>query len=180
MTVPQAVLNFTPLCNVTLFLDFSRPPLFDFSRLPTLPTPNESNFAISADDESWFAATKSRTSQFFTDRRTSTEWLHRAGVYDALLIFIGIPIAIWLDFRVAGSISTRTISSFVSGALYVYVFIATVVLFRLLFAYSRWVFPKVELDTELRSPLRHRGVWGAISLSVVCSLLYDLLKYVWP
>jgi hypothetical protein len=88
-SVPQAVLNFVPLCNVTLFLDFSRSPLFDFSRLPTLPTPNESNFAIAADDESWFAATKSRLSQFFKDRRTSTEWLHRAGIYDALLIFIG-------------------------------------------------------------------------------------------
>jgi hypothetical protein len=179
-TVPQATLNFIPLCNVTLFLDFSRPPLFDFSRLPTFPTPNESNFEIAADDETWFAATKARLSEFFTGRKTSTDWLHRAGIYDVLLLFLGIPIAIWLDFRLVGSISAKTqMSPFIIGALYVYVFIAAIVLFRLLFAYSRWVFPKVELDSELTNPLRHRGLWGAVLIGLSISLMYDLLKYMW-
>jgi len=175
-SVPQAILNFNPPCNVVVFLDFSRPPLFDFSRLPTLPTPNESNFAISADDESWFAATKARLSQFFTDRRTPTNWLHRGAIYDALLVFVGIPIGIWLAFRIVGLISSPKISPIIIAALYVYIFLAALNLFRLLFSYSRWVFPKVELDTELASPLRHRGIWGAILLALVASLLYDCLK----
>jgi hypothetical protein len=175
-TVPQAVLNFTPLCNVVTFLDFSRPPLLDFSRLPTLPTPNESNFSIAADDESWFAATKAKLSQFFADRRTSTNWLHRAAVYDILLILAGVPIAIWADFRIVGLINTSKISAIVTTALYIYVFVLVLLVFRVLFSYSRWVFPKVELDSELTSPLRHRGIWGAIFLGLIASFLYDILN----
>jgi len=175
-TVPQAVLNLVPLCNILVFLDFTRPPLFDFGRLPTLPTPNESNFELSADDESWFAATKARLSQFFSDRRTSTNWIHRAAIYDLLLIFVGVPIAIWADFRLVGLIDSRRVAPFIISALYVYVFFVIIVLFRLLFSYSRWVFPKVELDTELASPARHRGIWGAVVLALLGSLIYDILK----
>ncbi len=176
-SAPKAVLNFTPLCSVVAFLDFSRPPLFDFGRLPTLPTPNESNFEISADNESWFSATKARLSQFFSDRRTSTNWLHRAAVYDILLIFVGIPMAIWLDYRVVSLIDTSKISPVIIAAVYIYIFLLAITLFRILFSYSRWVFPKVELDTELASPLRHRGIWGAIILAMVTSFLYDGLKH---
>jgi hypothetical protein len=57
-SVPQAILNVMPSCNIVIFLDFLRPPLFDFSRSPTLPTPNESNFTTSADDESCFRQRK--------------------------------------------------------------------------------------------------------------------------
>jgi len=175
-TVPQAVLNFMPPCNVIAFLDFSRPPFLDFARLPTLPTPNESNFAIAADDESWFAATKTRLSQFFADRRTSTNWLHQAAIYDILLILIGVPIGIWAAYRVGGLLNTARIPQIVSAALYIYVFVFALFVFRVLFSYSRWVFPKVELDSELASPLRHRGIWGAILIGLVVSLLYDILN----
>jgi hypothetical protein len=165
-----------PSCNIIVFLDFSRPPLFDFSRLPTLPTPNESNFAISADDESWFSATKVRLSQFFSERRTSTDWFHRAAVYDILLVFTGLPMAIWLAYRVVGGITDGRSPPIIISILYVYVFFAAIQLFRILFSYSRWVFPKVELDTESGSPLRHRGIWGGIFLAIAGSFLSDFLK----
>ena len=121
---------------------------------------NESNFAISADDESWFSATKARLSQFFSERRTSTDWLHRAAVYDILLVFTGLPMAIWLAYRVVGGITDGRSPPIIISILYVYVFFAAIQLFRILFSYSRWVFPKVELDTESGSPLRHRGYLG--------------------
>jgi hypothetical protein len=175
-SAPQAILNVMPSCNIIVFLDFSRPPLFDFSRLPTLPTPNESNFAISADDESWFSATKARLSQFFSERRTSTDWIHRAAVYDILLVFTGLPMAIWLAYRIVGGITDGRSPPIIISTLYVYVFFAAIQLFRILFSYSRWVFPKVELDTESGSPLRHRGIGGGIFLAIASSFLYDFLK----
>lgn len=71
-SVPQAMINLTPICNVVVFLDFSRPPILDFNTLPTLPTPNESNFAIFADNESWFMSTNAKLTQFFSERKTNT------------------------------------------------------------------------------------------------------------
>ncbi len=35
-SVPAAVLGFSPICNVVAYLDFSRPPLLDFSQMPTI------------------------------------------------------------------------------------------------------------------------------------------------
>ncbi len=175
-TIPQAVLNFTPLCNIVVFLDFSRPPLLDFARLPTLPTPNESNFELAANDELWFAAAKKRLDQFFAERKTSTNWLHAAAVYDVFLAFVGIPIGIWASYRIGNLFNGFKFSPFISTAIYIYGFALALLLFRVFFSYSRWVFPKVALDTELSSPLRHRGVWSAILVGLIVSLIYDFLK----
>ena len=71
-TVPQAVLSITLQCRITVFLDLTTPPLLDFSRLPTLPTPNESNFEINADNHSWFAASNAVLTEFFDARKTKT------------------------------------------------------------------------------------------------------------
>jgi hypothetical protein len=75
-TIPKAVLNlnFDPMCNIVVFLDFSQPPIFDFDRLPTLPTPNGSNFEVAADNESWFTAINTKLTQFFVERKTQSNW----------------------------------------------------------------------------------------------------------
>lgn len=175
-SVPQAVLHFTPLCSVVLFLDFSRSPLLDFSNLPTLPTPNESNVTIAADNESWFTSTNAKLKEFLSERRTGTNWLHRAATYDVLVGILGVPLAIWLDYRVGVVIEKKELPSIISSAVFVYIFFAALAVFRLLFSYSRWVFPKVELDSERSSPFRHRAVWATIILAIVGAVLYDGLK----
>ena len=58
-----------------------------------------------------------------------------------------------------------------------YGFFLALNIFRVLFSYSRWVFPKVELETNVASsPLRHRSAWLAIMLALVAAFLYDVLK----
>lgn len=175
-SVPHACIGFDPLCNITVFLDFSRPPLFDFSQIPTFPTPNESTIVINSDNESWFTAIHTNLIQFFRQRKTNTDWLHRAGTYDVILIFVGIPIAIWLSSRVGANINIPHTNPFVQSAVYIYVFIIVLNIFRIMFSYSRWVFPKVEMDTEISSPLRHRVVWGALFVGIAGSIIYDVLK----
>jgi hypothetical protein len=176
-SVPQAVLNIPPLCSVVVFLDFSCPPIFNFGRLPTLPTPNGSNFEVAADNESWFTATNAKLTQFFSDRKTNTNWLHRAAVYDILLIFLGLPFAIWFAYRAGNAFEKAMLPLIVMSAVYVYTFLMALALFRVLLSYSRWVFPKVELDSELSSRFRHKGVLGTITLALVGTFLADSLRY---
>lgn len=179
-SVPQGVLNHVPQDRVVLFLDFSQPPMLDFGRLPTLPTPNESNFEINAINESWFAATKARLVGFFDERRSGYNWIHRAGVYDILLFMLGLPVAVWSCARlqtIAPQIDS--LDTIPKALVYSYAFLLSLIIFRVLFSYSRWVFPKIEIDSDAkRSPLRHRAAWAVIIVGVFLPALYDLVKVV--
>lgn len=180
--VPSVVLNHVPLDRITVMLDFSRPPLLDFGRLPTLPTPNDSNYQISANNESWFAATKKKLDAFFYERRTGFNWLHRSAVYDVLLLFLGLPGAIWTSCRLESYFSgISKLPIFLSSIVYVYVFVLSLTCFRILFSYSRWVFPKMEIESAVRaSPLRHRSMWGILLVGVLGTILYDVIKALMP
>jgi hypothetical protein len=85
--------------RATLMLDFSRPTILDFSKLPTFATFNNSNFDISASSEAWFTTLNTRLTQLFDERRTGFNWLHQPGVYDLLLFIVGLPFALWIDYR---------------------------------------------------------------------------------
>jgi hypothetical protein len=62
---------------------------------------------------------------------------------------------------------------------YVYIFIAALFLFRGLFDYSRWVFPKIEIQTDASPPLRHRAIWLAIMAAVFGGAIWDTIKALW-
>ena len=177
-SVPSAVLNHVPQDRAMLFLDFSRPPMFDFSRLPTLPTPNDSNFEISAVSETWFSATKAKLVDFFNERRSGYEWLHRAGIYDVLLFVIGLPMAVWACARLQGMVPMiANLDTIPKGLVYCYTFLAVLLIFRTVFSYSRWVFPKIEIENDARgSPLRHRAVWAVVMGGIFLPALYDVIK----
>jgi hypothetical protein len=60
-----------------------------------------------------------------------------------------------------------------------YTFFVTLVLFRTLFSYTRWVFPKVEIETDATAkPIRHRAIWGAILLALVGPAAYDFVRFI--
>jgi hypothetical protein len=67
---PNAQLNHTPTDRVSVLLDFSRPPLFNLGAFASAPTPNESNWFVSAGTESWFTSLCSRLQEFFSQRST--------------------------------------------------------------------------------------------------------------
>lgn len=118
-------------------------------------------------------------SEFFDERKTKLNWLHRGAVYDTAVFLLGLPLAIWGDFRLSEILArVPTMPLIISSAIYVYVFMFALNLFRLVFLYSKWVFPKVELETQrVSSPLRHRTAWVVITLPIVTAFIYDVLKF---
>ena len=177
-SVPKAVLNLIPQDRITLFLDFSQPPALDFSRLPTLPTPNESHFEIAAVDELWFVLSKTCLVEFFGLHESGYDWIHRSGVYDILLFICGLPLAVWSTVKV-GSIIPRinSLDTFLRVLIYGYIFLVSLTIFRIVFSYARWVFPKVEVQTEKVSPFRHRAAWAMAFASLFWPAFYDAVKF---
>lgn len=178
-SVPQAVLNAIPQDRISLFLDFTQPPALDFSRLPTLATPNESNFEIHAVDEAWFVLSKTRIAEFFHQRRSGYDWIHRTGIYDILLLVLGLPLAVWGTVKIGSIVpAIDGLHTFPRGLIYVYIFFVSLTIFRVLFSYARWVFPKIEVESEGRvSPFRHRAVWAITLTSLFWPVLYDAVKF---
>ena len=176
----RSVFNLVPESRINLYLDFSYPSMFDFSKLPTLATTNASNLKINSNNEQWFSAAKFRLSEFFDEMRTGYDWLHRPAIYDVLLAILGLPIAVWTTVRVTSIFKNIDNLSIIPRMLvYTYVFYLSLLMFRLLFSYARWAFPKIEASSNIEAPqVGHRLLLGGIVLSIVASFTYDLLKTV--
>jgi hypothetical protein len=165
--------------RATLLLDFSRPTVLDFSKLPTHATENTSNLQIVAASEPWFTTLNTRLTQLLIERRTGFNWLHQQGVYDLLLLTVGLPFALWIDRRFSPSIDKLQLPTVLSSGVYVYLFFAGLFIFRGVFTYSRWVFPKIEIHSDASPPLRHRAVWLAIMVAVFGGAIWDAIKALW-
>jgi len=130
ITGPNSIGIATPPNRMTLLLDFSRPTILDFSKLPTYATENTSHFQIFAASEPWFTTLNTRLTEFFNARRTGFNWLHQQGIYDLSLLIVGLPFALWLDYRLSTNIDTLTMLTVLKSGLYIYIFIAALFIFR--------------------------------------------------
>lgn len=175
---PNAQLQYRPSDRASVLLDFSRPPLINFAAQPSAPTPNNSNWLVSAETESWSTSLSTRLSDFFSERKTLVDWLHRPATYDLLLLVAGFPLSLWGAYRVGDLIIVGKSLPFVlNTAVYVYAFFVSANVFRALFSYSRWVFPKIELESSKSPALRHRALWYTLVIGVLVSALWDAIKY---
>lgn len=162
--------------------DFRRPPLIDFSNASGEPTPNGSNYQVVADDPAWGAAVAEEIQKELSRRTLWRRWLHGSHTYDALLVLLGFPLALWSSWRmyVAAHLQARFGESGVGVLIVIYLFMVALYLFRGAFGAARWLWPYVELQRERQSGLARsaRVVVGVIYLGLVSAAIYDVLKSV--
>jgi hypothetical protein len=163
--------------TVELFLDFSRPAIFDFHLMPSQRTPNESNYRVEGRDTTWVNGLFHEIQNYIASHRSPAPWLHQHSIYDFFLWLIGYPLAFWLCFKVSPLLPNGEKEIlFVRAALYVYIFLIALVGLRALFHYARWVFPISEYRHARNRALRHRAFLGALSIGLFGTLLYDVIK----
>lgn len=171
--------NYYPQNSFKVFLDFSKPKIFDLSLLPNTGTPNESYIEVKGYDPTWVNGVFSEIKSFI-DRRSSTlSKVHNHSVYDILLWILGFPLAFWVCSKFSPSIESSFggENAFVKGALYLYAFVATLFLFRILFHYLRWVCPLVEYRNKDNNMLIHRAAFSVLTISWIGQFIYDTAKW---
>jgi hypothetical protein len=126
---------------------------------------------------------KYTTCPTFCDRRTGFDWLHKPGIYDVLLLVVGLPLAFAINYLMSPFITKLNLSNILTSALYTYFFIAGLYVFRGLFTYSRWVFPKTEIESQYSPPMRHRAIWATITLGIPSAVfggaIFEAIKALW-
>ena len=174
--VLKAIHNYTPANTFDLLLDFSKPAIYDASLLPQQGTPNRSNYTVQGFDATWVNGLFGEIRKFVEKRSSKWSLVHSHSVYDFLIWILGLPFAFWLCFKFSDYIDQSNLSTFVKNAIYVYVFLAALFLFRVLFHYLRWVCPLVEYRASGSRIASHRAFLGAILVAIVGTIITDVFK----
>jgi hypothetical protein len=170
--------SYYPRNSFELLLDFSKPELFNLSLMPSQETPNASNITVQGLDATWVHGLFNEFTNFIKRHPSRLTWLHKHSVYDWLVWGFGLPFSFWASYKLSNIINSifSKFSVFVQNAAYVYVFFASLTLFRMLFHYARWVWPLIEYRSSKNISQKHRIILGTITLGIVSMLIYDILK----
>ena len=171
--------NYYPHNSFKIFLDFSKPKIFDLSLMPSHGTPNESNIVVKGYDATWVNGVFSEIKKFIDNRSSTLSIVHSHSVYDILLWILGFPLSFWVCYKFSEKIESLfgVSNAFATSALYLYTFIATLFVFRVLFHYLRWVCPLVEYRSKGNRMLAHRALFAILSVGWFGQFLYDLAKW---
>jgi len=182
ITAYQRFTGHRPANSFELWFDFSKPPLLDASSPVSAPTPNGSLLKISGMTETWVAAVADAVLGITGARKVPEAWMHKAFAYDAGLVTVALPFAFYLCWRASSFISSRlaVIHPVVSGAAFVYVFFLSLMLYRMLFGYAKWAFPKVELTNNNDTARRHRAILFVIVTGLLVNVVWEFRRLLGP
>jgi hypothetical protein len=177
--IPLRKYSYYPQNKMTLFLDFGRPSILNFTILPSQETLNESNIEVNGSDATWVNGVFKELIDHVSQHPTTASWLHRHTVYDVLVWIIGLPIGFWICSKLSHFIETQlfTLSPFLQAALYIYIFLASLTLLRVAFHYARWIWPLNEFRSERSKSRKHKAFFGIICSGLGVKILYDFLTW---
>lgn len=174
----RSALNVDALNRFQLRLDFTSPSNFSDYDPTSRPTLNDSRFEITGPEDTWVSGVHDLVMQFFNDRKSPRGWIHSPTVFMLVHWLIVMPAAIWVSYRAVELLpdSVAHVHPAFTAGLYFYFFFLAFVAFRLLKLFGRRMWPYVELAGEKQN--LGRGVFIAIAIGLVTTLIYDLGKHI--
>lgn len=158
-----------PNNSFTVTLNFFRTDVLD---LNNPPTQNASVAIIGGLDATWANALYDELVAFFRQGRTKRGWLHLLRSYDVLVILVGFPLSFDIVYHLNPLMKhIAALPEALSVALYVYAVLLALLLFRILFNYARWAFPKFEID----APRQHAGAAHRVAISTLSLIILGAL-----
>lgn len=174
----KAISKLNPRNQIQLNLDFGKMPVFDTGRLPSVATPNNSIVTVFGQDRDWINAVHGEIMEFINNRRSVRERLHKQGIYDALLLLFGFPLAFWVIYRISPffEIILKDYSFILISAVYVYFFFFSLYIFRFFFSYAQWVWPPNVIEGVVDPSKKHRFVIGGIIFAIIIDVVVGVVR----
>jgi len=88
-------------------------------------------------------------------------------------MIFGVPLGIYAGWKFSPIVETAlgSMGNFATGAAYVYILFMVLWLYRIIFGYTKWVFPSVELKETSKNIMVHRTVLSAIFIGIFVQLV---------
>ncbi len=168
--------NVLPFNRFKLVLDFTEPPTFQAYNPWDAPTPNGSVLEVTGSDSTWATGVYESVLGFFRARARRRRWLHSPVTFSALSWLVGMPAALWVIYRLdtAANQFFGSLDPVLRGSIYIYAFLVTFLLFRLIIGAMRWTFPIIEFQGA-RSATVRRSI-GVVVSSLILAFAYDVLR----
>lgn len=165
-----------PMNKLIVQFDFKKQKVFDFSNPITEPMRNESSITVGGMNDTWVNGVYSKIINFLENKKKNRNWLHKKYVYDLFLYLLLWPATFWCIYRVSGLLQGK-INIILLIAICLYIFILLFYILRILFNYTRWIFPLVEFITKSGTKmLRHRAALSIIALGIISAIIRDIIK----
>ncbi|MDR9823391.1 hypothetical protein RJJ63_29625 [Rhizobium hidalgonense] len=188
ITPYQQRIGVRPQHAFEVVLDFRNPRLLDATSVLSAPTPNGTNVALSGTRTGWQAGVEATVRRNIARTRPLRSWFHGEFIYDLFLLLCGVPLALYVCSLVSPVISSHfaAMGPVVTGAIYLYVGLCALWIYRFLFSYAKWAFPLVEITDQGTTPIRHRALWWSMVGSICAKVFWSFaspsgpLWKVWP
>ncbi len=173
----RAQMKVEPLNSFTVVLDFSRTHILDLTNLAVSPDPNSSSVRIVGENDTWVKAVNDDLKGFFDERARPAAWLYSRFSYDLLLWFIGLPFSFALVYRLEEWITRRVqIPVSMQAPFYLLLFILSLVVFRVTFNYTKWVFPKIEGPNRRVWPVLNKSLLVLMGAALVSLIVESAIR----
>jgi len=179
-TVFSVRYKFQPRNYFHILFDFSKPPVLDMSFLPSVATPNTSSITVRGYNSIWVNGVFHEVNSFINKHPSKFNLIHKNSIYDFSLFIFGFPFGFWIVYRLSGVLNKifAGISVIVQSASYVYVFLISLFIWRIIFHYARWIWPLVEYQNQKSKSAKHRNILIVICLGITAAVIYDIIKAV--
>jgi hypothetical protein len=166
--------NTNPENSFELLLDFSQPPLIDSRSVVSSPTLNTSKLTISSMREGWLAGVEKVVTNHIDQRHRFRSLFHGPFVYDHGMLLFGLPLGFYLCWLASGAVDKWVENnSFLKSAAYIYIIVASLWVYRVLFGYTKWAFPIAELKEQQSRPKLHRKFWWGLVALLTAKVFWD-------
>jgi len=165
-----------PMNKLIIQFDFKKQKVFDFSNPITEPILNESSITVAGRNDTWVSGVYAEIINFLEDKKKNRNWLHKRHVYDLFLFIFFYPTAFWCIYRVSGLLYGK-INIILLIAICLYIFISLLFILRILFNYTRWIFPLLEFIPKSGTKMiKHRAILTIIVLGIISNLIVNIIK----
>lgn len=168
-----------PVNRVSVFIDFSKPDLFDPNPLVSAATPNEGNVTVNAQDITYFNAVQKAVEKRLASRRTWYGAIHRNFAYDVGIWFFALPVGLYFSaYYMNQFIPIGSNFELFRWPLFIYFVGLSLIAYRALTAYAKWAFPVNVLAENKDHALKHRIALGGFSSWLfykVASTVYSIV-----
>jgi len=169
--------NLVPNNFFNVAIDLARTNVLDMNATPVQNTSTANTLGL---DATWANGVHEEVVAFFRQRRSRRGWLHLVRSYDLLVILIGFPLSFDIVYHLDRLIRRAVVlPEALSVALYVYAVLLVLMMFRVLFNYARWAFPKLEIEAPRQHvAVGHRFAISTLAVMVLGALVKAALKLV--